>query len=214
MWLSSLLVLVLVFAGCSNSPSEASASENTGSAASAPGFWGRLTSTPRTIPDGTVLAVRVDQALGSKISNTGDRFSAAIAEPVAVDGKVLIPQGATVSGEVLEARPRGKFKGAARLQIALTTVEVGGQTYEIHTSSLVRTKAGKGKRTAALVGGGAGVGALIGGLAGGGKGAAIGAAAGAGAGTAGAGLTGNSDVVIPAESLLNFRLLTPVQVRS
>ena len=56
-------------------------------------------------------------------------------------------------------------------------------------------------------------GALIGGLAGGGKGAAIGAAAGAGAGTAGTAFTGNKDIVLPAESLLSFKLTRPLEVK-
>ena len=47
---------------------------------------------------------------------------------------------------------------------------------------------------------GAALGGLIGGLAGGGKGAAIGLAAGAGAGAGGSALTGNKDIVLPAES--------------
>jgi hypothetical protein len=63
-----------------------------------------------------------------------------------------------------------------------------------------------------MIGGGAGVGALIGGLAGGGKGAAIGAAAGAGAGTAGAGLTGNRDITLPAETPLTFKLIEPLEI--
>jgi hypothetical protein len=54
---------------------------------------------------------------------------------------------------------------------------------------------------------------LIGALAGGGKGAAIGAAAGAGAGTAGAAFTGNKNIVLPAETLVNFRLLQPLEVK-
>jgi hypothetical protein len=47
---------------------------------------------------------------------------------------------------------------------------------------------------------------LIGGVASGGTGLLIGGLAGAGAGTAGAGLTGNRDIVIPAESIVRFRL--------
>jgi len=56
------------------------------------------------------------------------------------------------------------------------------------------------------------VGAAIGAIAGGGKGAAIGAAAGAAAGTAGAAATGKMDVRLPAESILTYRLATPVTV--
>ena len=78
---------------------------------------------------------------------------------------------------------------------------------------MVRTETGKGKRTAVLAGGGAGLGALIGGLAGGGKGAAIGALAGGGAGAGGAAFTGNKDIVLPAESALSFKLEQPIEVR-
>jgi hypothetical protein len=72
---------------------------------------------------------------------------------------------------------------------------------------------GKGKRSAALTGGGAALGGLIGGLAGGGKGAAIGLAAGAGAGAGGAVLTGNKDVVLTAESAVSFQLTQPLEFR-
>jgi hypothetical protein len=83
----------------------------------------------------------------------------------------------------------------------------------IDTGSVSRTEKGKGKRSATLIGGGAGLGAIIGGLAGGGKGAAIGALAGAGAGTAGTAFTGNKEIVLPAEYALSFKLTKPVDVR-
>jgi hypothetical protein len=63
------------------------------------------------------------------------------------------------------------------------------------------------------VGGGAAGGAAIGAVAGGGKGAAIGALIGAAAGTGGAGLTGNRDITLNAETPLDFRLLGPVTIK-
>jgi len=59
---------------------------------------------------------------------------------------------------------------------------------------------GKGKRTPVMVGGGAGEELAIGAIAGGGKGAAIGALIGAAAGAGGAGLTGNRDITLRAET--------------
>jgi hypothetical protein len=97
--------------------------------------------------------------------------------------------------------------------VKLTSVNVNGADRQIESSSIARTATGKGKRTATMVGGGAGLGALIGGLAGGGKGAAIGALAGAGAGTAGTAYTGNKDIVLPAESALSFKLDQPLQLK-
>jgi hypothetical protein len=168
---------------------------------------------PIVIPAETVLTVRLAQAVGSKISHAGDNFSATIANPVDVGGRAIIPSGASATGTVAEAAPLGRFKGGAVLRLTLDSVTIHGRTYPIETTAVSRTQAGKGKRTATMVGGGAGLGALIGGLAGGGKGAAIGALAGAGAGTAGTAFTGNKDIVIPAESALSFRLAKAVEVR-
>jgi len=165
------------------------------------------------IPAGTVLTVRLGQSVGSKISQPGQSFSATLASAVQVNGQEAIPAGAKASGTVVDAKPLGRFKGGAVLQLKLTSVEVGGSDQAIESSSVVRTEKGKGKRTAVMAGGGAGLGALIGGLAGGGKGAAIGAIAGAGAGTGGAAFTGNKDIVLPAESAFSFKLTQPLQVR-
>jgi len=168
---------------------------------------------PLVVPAGTVLTVRLGQAVGSKISSAGQTFTATVASPVVVDGKTAIPTGATASGTVVDAKPLGRFKGGASLQLRLTSITVGGAEQSISTSSVARTATGKGKRTAILAGGGAGLGALIGGLAGGGKGAAIGALAGGGAGAGGAAFTGNKDIVLPAESALSFKLEQPIEVK-
>jgi hypothetical protein len=92
----------------------------------------------------------------------------------------------------------------------LTGTHILGNFIEVAVS---RSLNGKGKRTATLIGGGAGGGALIGGLAGGGKGALIGAALGAGAGTAGSAYTGEKEIVLPAESALSFKLTEPVTIK-
>jgi hypothetical protein len=166
---------------------------------------------PLVVPAGTVLTVRLGQAVGSKISTAGQTFTATVASAVTADGREAIPAGATASGTVVDAKPLGRFKGGAELRLRLTSVNVKGADRSISTSSVTRTETGKG--TAILAGGGAAVGALIGGLAGGGKGAGIGALAGGGAGTGGAAFTGNKDIVLPAESALSFKLEQPLEVK-
>ncbi len=158
------------------------------------------------LPVGTSLRVRLDSALGSKISQPGDSFSATIADDILSNGEVVIPKGARADGTVIDAKPLGRFKGGAALSIRLDRVHTRWGSYAVATSSISRAEKGKGKRSAGFIGGGAGLGALIGGLAGGGKGAAIGALAGGGAGTAGTAFTGNQQIVLPAEALLTFKL--------
>jgi hypothetical protein len=158
------------------------------------------------LPRGTRLLVRLNQTIDVKHSESGDRFSGVLAEPVVEGNTVAVPSGSAASGEVLVAHKRGHFKGKSVLALTLTRLEVNGATYRIDTSNLARTKKGKGKRSAAFIGGGAGMGMLIGGLATGGVGLLVGGLAGGGAGALGAAFTGNGDLSIPAESVVTFRL--------
>ena len=161
---------------------------------------------PKIVPAGTVIRVRLNDAIGSKTAQAGQTFTGSVMDPIVVDGRTLIPAGASVAGEVTDAKSAGRFKGAAELAITIRSVTVGGVAHTLAASTVSQTSTGKGKRSAAMIGGGGGAGALIGGLAGGGKGALIGALAGAGAGTAGAGLTGNREITLPAESAVSFKL--------
>jgi hypothetical protein len=169
---------------------------------------------PLIVPADTVVSVTLDQAVGSKISTPGSAFAATVAAPISIDGRLAIPKGAHASGVVKDAKPAGRFKGGAVLSLTLTNISVKNDTYEIATSAPSETSTGKGKRTAALAGGGAGGGALIGGLAGGGKGALIGGLVGAAAGTGGAAFTGNREITVPAETLLNFKLVRPLEIKN
>lgn len=167
------------------------------------------------VPAGTTLAIRINQHLSVKTTPAGSRFTGELAEGYTdANGRTILPRGTPVSGVVEESHQRGKFKGASVLDLRLTSLTLNGQNYPLATRDVVRTKKGKGKRSAGFIGGGAGLGALIGGLAGGGKGALIGGAAGAGAGTAGAAFTGNRDLDIPSESIIRFKLADDLTLQS
>jgi hypothetical protein len=168
---------------------------------------------PIIVPAETIISVVLDQTIGSKISTPGQAFSATVQVPVEVGGRLAIPKGARASGVVKDAKPSGRFKGGAVLSLVLTSVTVRNEDYNIQTTAPTETSSGKGKRTAGMVGGGAGGGALIGGLAGGGKGALIGGLIGAAAGTGGAGLTGNRNITLAAETPLTFKLVEPLEIK-
>jgi hypothetical protein len=159
-----------------------------------------------TLPAGTGLAIRINQRIDVKHAAAGQRFTAVLAENISRDGKVVLPRGTEVRGVVDAAHRRGHFKGRSILELRLTSLVSNGKTYPLETADFVASKKGKGKRTAGFIGGTAGVGMLVGGIASGGVGLAVGGLAGGGLGTLLAGATGNRDIVIPAESLVRFRL--------
>ncbi len=166
------------------------------------------------IPAGTNLTIRINQHISVKSSRAGDRFDGEVVEPVLdANNGAVIPRGAPVSGVIVESHRRGHFKGASILELRLTYLTLGGQRYALDTADLRRRKKGKGRRSAAFIGGGTGLGMLVGGVATGGVGLLVGGLVGAGAGTAVGGLTGNRDIEIPAESIVHFRLAQDLVVQ-
>jgi hypothetical protein len=220
-----ILTLYLAFAviGCSRKPSTdtstdasngstPSASDNS-AAQPAERQEAKREREPLVVPARTTITVRLGSALGSKLSQSGETFTGSVAKDVVVRNAVAIPRGTPVSGTVIDAKPLGRFKGGAELQVRLDSINLNGSDLPVRAALQTFSAKGKGKRTAVMTGGGAALGGLIGGLAGGGKGAAIGLAAGAGAGAGGAAFTGNKDIVLPAESAVSFELSHSLEIR-
>jgi hypothetical protein len=201
-------------AGCSSTPSTDSTTGKTDTgkekSALAKVFE---TSTPITVPEGTVISVVTDQAISTDGNRSGDEFDATISAPIVVQGKTVIPKGSRAKGRVVEAVSSGRLSKPARLELTLVSVEAGGSTYDIDTSDTSRAGKSHTKRNVIFIGGGTAAGALIGGLVGGGKGAAIGGALGAGGGTATAAATGKKEIRLPAETRLSFTLSQPVTIK-
>jgi hypothetical protein len=165
-----------------------------------------------TIPEGTIVTIRTIEAIDSSTSSTGQVFRASLDAPVVVNDRIVLPKGLNVRLKLVEASSAGKFKGRSELTVSLDSVTYQGKTYALQTSDVQQEGSSRGKRSAAVIGGGAALGALIGGLAGGGKGAAIGAGVGAGGGTAVQAMTKGQQVRIPSETRLDFTIHNPVPV--
>jgi len=165
-----------------------------------------------TIPAGTVITVRMIDAIDSARHRPGEEFAASVDAPVVVDERIVIRRGADARVRLVEARTAGRMTGRSELQVELVGLAIGNQTYATESGVVEKAGASRGKRTAATVGGGAVLGTLIGAIAGKGKGAAIGAAVGAGAGTAVQASTKGEQVQIPSETKLDFTLKAPLTV--
>jgi len=167
---------------------------------------------PIMLPEGTNFVVRMIDAVDSDKVTVGQTYSAALDEPVMIDGQAAIPRGADVVVKLVEAKESGKFTGRAELTLALWTVKVNGKVVDVNTQTITRESESKGQKTGAMAAGGAIVGAVIGGIAGGGKGAAIGAGAGGAAGAGAEAATKGPRVKIPAETRLTFVLDNAVSI--
>lgn len=165
-----------------------------------------------TVPSGTQLSVRLNDEVDSEKAQVGDVFHGSISAPVAIGDQTAIPTTADVEGRVVEVKSAGRFAGQSVLTLELTKLTMSGKTYSLQTSQWTKSGNGRGKSTAAKVGGGAAVGAVLGGIFGGGKGAAIGAAAGAGAGTGVSAATKGQQIILKPEAIIAFQLQGPITV--
>jgi hypothetical protein len=166
-----------------------------------------------TLPAGTVIPVRTTTELSTSQLANGSAFRAVLERPLRVGDTVLAAQGAEVTGVVVSSDPGGKVKGVASLEVTIRSV-AGRKNHTIplktdHYSVVAKKDTGRDlKRTGILTG----AGAVVGAIAGGGKGAAIGAGAGAAAGVGTNMATRGKAAVIPAETLMEFRLSAPSTV--
>jgi hypothetical protein len=165
-----------------------------------------------TVPSGTQLSVRLNDEVDSEKAQVGDVFHGSISAPVSIGDQTAIPTTADVEGRVVEVKSAGRFAGQSVLTLELTKLTMSGKTYSLQTSQWTKSGNGRGKSTAAKVGGGAAVGAVLGGIFGGGKGAAIGAAAGAGAGTGVSAATKGQQIILHPEAVIAFQLQGPITV--
>jgi len=174
---------------------------------------GRAFPPPLSIPQGTVLTVRINQALSSDHNHVGDIFAATLTQPVIVHGIVVAQAGQSVVGRVVQAKKAGMVSGVSELGIQLTSLTLAdGQNVPVESQLLVTKGPTSKGRDAAAIAGTTGFGAAVGAAAGWGTGAAIGAGAGFVASTIGVLLTRGYPTVVYPETLLSFQTTSAVPV--
>lgn len=85
-----------------------------------------------TLTAGTLLPVRISQALSSAHNQPGDTFFASLTQPLVVDGWVIAERGARVEGRVVD-------KAAAQIRISIVGVATSdGQNVRVHTEPYIK----------------------------------------------------------------------------
>ena len=101
--------------------------------------------TPVEIPVGTPVTVHLQGSLSSASSHAGDSFDAVLDEPIIVKGQSIAPQGAAITGKVLDAKASAQPKDPGYLRLVLTAVSLNGKLASLQTSSIF-AKGGPRKR--------------------------------------------------------------------
>jgi hypothetical protein len=170
---------------------------------------------PVTMPKGTLIQLRTSEPVGSKNAQEGSPVQFIVIQDVTFGNVLAIPRGAVVHGVVTtmkRAGNSGDLAGSSELALALTSLDLGGQSYPLQTDQFKVKGPNKAGRTVGSAFGGALIGAIIGGAVGNGEGAAIGAGVGAVAGTTASAASSGPGVWIPAEAQVDFHLMAPITV--
>lgn len=206
---------LLLTAGCGSMRSTNTAQGTTTTAPSGP-IRAETTTTGSLIPAGTTLAVRANEAISSTAGASNARtFQAEIAQDI-VDqkGNILVRRGSPAELAVTQTDSGGTVS-TPNMELVLRSVTIDGRRQVVETAGTeMRGSSGLGanRRTATMVGGGAVLGTLLGAVVGGGAGAAAGAVVGAAGGATAQVLTRGTEVRVPAETVLTFRLDEPLRL--
>ena len=212
------LVAILLVAGllaCAQTPTsqETAAQQGSSGSSSRPSAPAAVRV---TVAEGTKVHVTLSTPVSSETSQPGDSLSATTTTPVLAGGRVAIPEGSVIRGQVTDVVPATKGLkvsekgGAVALSFTKVTTPQGYSTPI--SASLVSAASSKGK-TAGIIGGSAAGGALLGKILGGStKDAAVGAVVGGGIGTAIAAGTKGKKLEIPAGSDLVITLDQPLTI--
>ncbi|MEO8361683.1 MAG: hypothetical protein ABI672_16735 [Vicinamibacteria bacterium] len=165
------------------------------------------------IPAGTEMEVALNTDVSSRVSNPGDRLEAQTISAVRMNGRTIIPAGATIRGSVREVRSRNRGQQDGYLQMDFDTlIPQGGQATPIRAHVVSISENYEQGHDHQLRNGGLGalLGGVIGGIIDGKKGALIGAAVGAGGGVL---ASKGDDVELPEGTIVTIRLDGPVMAR-
>jgi hypothetical protein len=168
-----------------------------------------------TVPQGTELKVRIEDALDSGTTQPGEPFQATLLAPVVVGDRVVLSEGASLEGSVTDVIPakKGIKESGGSLTLSFDRIATtSGQMVEMNAA--VSRVAKSTKKKAGTIGGAAAGGALLGKVLGGDtKDAAVGAVVGGAIGTGIAAGTKGTEMKIEPGTEMTITLQEPLTVR-
>lgn len=171
----------------------------------------RAPARPAAIPAGTRIPIALMAQIDTEHNEVGQSWTGRVTRDVVVNGVVVIPSGAAVSGVVTAMEEGDRTGGQGYITLDARSVETVAGTRSIAAAPVSGGHAyedrGFPTRETAI---GAGAGAVVGGIIGGKKGAAIGAAAGGAGGAAMGTARDDYEIAMDSGTELTLRLTSAI----
>jgi hypothetical protein len=173
--------------------------------------------------EGTLLRVNMVDGVSTESTVAGTKFTASIVEPVEKGGRVIIPVGSVLDGQVTEVHSGRRISGGALMHLEPRNITLPDGTHYVVHAQLIDTsrsdfkvdsegtlkKREHPKETLAVMSLATGSSAVAGAMIGGGVGAVVGAGIGAGVSTF-LWLKQDRQATLNKDSRLVFMLTTPM----
>jgi hypothetical protein len=141
-----LAVLVGVIGGLTGAPARITAAQSSASPAQC-----STNATPTdqqstgqsdlvTLPEGTVISVRLADTVNSNRNHIGDHFSGMVDPSVIIENQVVIPRGTEAHVVMVDGKKGGRVHGRAELELALTSLVINGTKLEVESSTYGKSK--------------------------------------------------------------------------
>jgi hypothetical protein len=178
------------------------------------------------LPAGTSVSLKLETPISTSSSKPGDAFYGRVTQSVVHEGKIVIPVGASVEGNVVRVSEPRRIKGRPTIELQPNLIVMpDGSRYQIHavvvdTDPSTKTQVndegqikggGVNTRDKVEIAAGTGAGLTLGAIVGGPKGALVGATIGAGA-TVTRWLTKRKSAELPAGTEIVMELDRPVEM--
>jgi len=93
-----------------------------------------------TLPAGTVISVRIADAVNSNHNHTGDEFTGTVDPSVLVNNRVVIPRGTEAHMRMAEDKKGGHLHGKAEIKIELTSLVLNAEQLGVDTDTYAKKK--------------------------------------------------------------------------
>jgi len=157
-----------------------------------------------SVPAGTRVVIRMVDSVDTKRHKAGHKFRGQLEGALVVNGVTAAPRGTILYGVVVSSKQSGRAAGSSSMAMEFTDIMINDQLFPIATQTLAAQSGNEAGRTVGRTARAAALGGLIGGS----SGAKTGAKVGVGASI----LTSGSSINVPAGTLLETTLRTPLRI--